>query len=145
MENYYVQGSILEGKKAVLAVGLPEAGRNNIYGIYDIYNISNSQENKIVIHFKDFLGKPLAANGNLESFIIDLNNLVVKNKETVKEIDFKKIINVALIHDNSNELGDLEEIYLRAHRATQNKNIDIKGKDIEIPDTTGRGTIRESV
>lgn len=126
MENYYVQGTLLDGKKAVIAVALPAPSKNNAYLIYDIYNISDSKNNKIVIQFKDFFGDPLLAKGNLESFIIDLS------LDKFKSIDFTKKIYVAFHHENDKLTKTLEEIYNGVYHP------------IVLPDTTGKGTIRES-
>lgn len=125
MKNYDVKGTILEGKKAVIAVALPELSRDNIYSIYDIYNISDDQANKLVINFKDFLGRTLEANGNYVSFIIDLND------EKFESINFDQPINVAFHHQNSDLNKTPQEIYKLVF------------EPIVTPDTTGRGTIRE--
>lgn len=125
MENYDVKGTILEGKKAVIAVVLPELSRDNIYAIYDIYNISDEQGNKLVIHFKDFLGRPLEADGYYVSFIIDLKG------EKFQSIVFDQPINVAFHHENGELNKSPQEIYKLVF------------DPIVTPDTTGRGTIRE--
>ncbi|KQO29625.1 hypothetical protein ASF10_03715 [Flavobacterium sp. Leaf82] len=125
MDYYDVRGTLLEGKKAVIAVVIPPLPRNNFYGIYEIYNLSDSKENKIVIHFKDLLGEPLKANGYYESFIIDLND------EKFQSINFHKSINVAFHHENGDLQKTPQEIY---------ELILVPKAD---PNTTGRGTIRE--
>lgn len=129
MEDYYVRGTILKERKAVIAVTLPAPSEDNKYKIYEVYNLTDAKKNKILIHFKDFLGKPLVANDNLVSFIIDLTG---KKFDSIK---FRKPIIVSLYHENGNineSLESLEKIFESAqlgHGAT--------------PDTTGKGTIRE--
>lgn len=130
MENYDVDGTILKGKKAVIAVVIPPLSGNNFYGIYDIYNISDEKENKIVIHFKDLFGKPLVANDFFESFVIDLSD------KKFLSIDFTRPIKVAFHHENGELKRPIEDVYRRVFDYKKEK-----GKD--IPDTTGRGTIRE--
>ncbi|CAD0003737.1 hypothetical protein [Flavobacterium salmonis] len=131
MKNYDVKGILLEGKKAVIAVALPEPARNNMYGIYKIYNISDEEGNKIVIHFKDFLGKDFTGDGgDFVSFIIDLNET---EKNGILEIDFTKQIKVAFHHQNNELTRTPQRIYTDKYSGPF------------IPDTTGRGTIRESV
>ncbi|MRX70455.1 hypothetical protein SAMN06265349_10219 [Flavobacterium resistens] len=125
MKDYDVVGLILKGKKAVIAAVLPVATRNNVYYIYDVYNISDGQENKIVIHFKDLIGKKLSANGNYESFIIDLS------KDKYLSINFAKKIRAAFHHENGELTKTPEEIF------------DAAFDPIVTPDTTGKGTIRE--
>ncbi|WP_428230770.1 hypothetical protein [Flavobacterium sp.] len=126
MKNYDVRGTLLEGKKAVIAVVLPEPFRENIYSIYDIYNISDEKENKLVIHFKDIFGRTLEANGNYVSFIIDLHG------PKFESVDFNKPVNVAFHHENGT-LGI----------KTPQEIFDSVFGPIVTPDTTGKGTIRE--
>lgn len=125
MKNYDVKGLFLEGKKAVIAVALPKPLENNSYTIFDIYNISDQKENKIVIHFKDSLGKPLESKGNFVPFIIDFSN------HNCHSVNFTKPINVAFHHQNDKLTKTIQEIY------------DSVFGPIITPDTTGKGTIRE--
>ncbi|KQB41290.1 hypothetical protein [Flavobacterium aquidurense] len=128
MKNYDVKGILLEGKKAVIAVALPEPSRDNIYKIFKIYNISDHKENKIVIHFKDSKGEILEWNENVELFKIDLNQAVTNDAII---IDFTKEINVAFHHQNAELNKTPQEIYKLVF------------DPIVTPDTTGKGTIRE--
>nr|WP_315247943.1 hypothetical protein [uncultured Flavobacterium sp.] len=138
MENYDLKGVIVEGNKAVIAVVLPEL-IDNKYEIHQIHNISDQEGNKIVIHFRDLKGKPLCSNSNFELFKIDLNSVV---KNDAVEIDFTKEIKVAFHHENDVFTRNFKEIFIDAYKPRNNHNLI---KEIEIPDTTGRGTIRESV
>lgn len=128
MKNYDVKGILLEGKKAVIAVALPESSRDNIYKIFKIYNISDREGNKIVIHFKDSKGEILECDGNVELFKIDLNQVITNDAIT---IDLAKEINVAFHHQNSDLNKTPQEIYKLVF------------EPIVTPDTTGKGTIRE--
>ncbi|WP_035646732.1 MULTISPECIES: hypothetical protein [unclassified Flavobacterium] len=129
MEDYYVRGTILKERKAVIAVTLPAPSEDNKYEIYKVYNLTDTQKNKILIHFKDRLGKPLEADDNLVSFVIDLTG---KEFDSIK---FRKRIIVGLYHKNEDineSLEPLEKIFEKTqlpHGA--------------IPDSTGKGTIRE--
>lgn len=130
MKNYDLRGLSIGGRKAVIAVCLPDAiGKN--YRIYKIYDVSDTNGNKIVIHFKDKDGLPLEHGDNFELFIIDL---------TPKEFDginFSKEIEVAFCHENKDVLnGTPAEVFDRAH-----KPIPI-GKNIVAPDSTGTGIIK---
>lgn len=128
MKNYDVKGILLEGKKAVIAVALPEPSRDNVYKIFKIYNISDQEANKIVIHFKDSKGDILECKDNVELFKIDLNQAVTNDAIT---IDFAKEINVAFHHQNAELNKTPREIYKLVF------------DPIVTPDTTGKGTIRE--
>ncbi|WP_281336785.1 hypothetical protein [Flavobacterium eburneipallidum] len=125
MKVYDLKGVLVEGKKAVIAVYLP-IPKKNAYNIFNIYNISDAKENKIVIHLKDFSTPPLVVtDNNLESFIIELNT------KEFDSFDFAKETRVALIHHNADDLpGKPEEIFNEAHV-----------KSIE-PNVAGTGIIR---
>jgi hypothetical protein len=129
MKNYELKGLIVEGSKAVIAVALPKP-IDNQYMIYNVHNISDNKENKIVIHFKDFKGTIAEHADNFEAFIIDFKRYIPL--EELTKMDFAKDINVVLIHYNDNILKDTPEvIYNRAHSGGPIFN-----------DTTGKGTIR---
>jgi hypothetical protein len=127
MENYDLKGVIIEDKKAVIAVALPEPSLDNIYRVFNIYNISDQEGNKIVIHFKDSKGVALGCKANIELFKIDLSN------NEFNSIDFTKEIKAAFHHENDELKGTPKEIFDKVYNP------------IVTPDTTGRGTIRESV
>jgi hypothetical protein len=124
MENYDLKGIIVEEKKAVIAVAVPEPSANNIYKIFKIYNISDHEGNKIVIHFKDSKGDALNCDANIELFKIDLSNIEFNS------IDFTKEIRVAFHHENGG-LGKTPKVIF-----------DMVYNPIVTPDTTGKGTIR---
>ncbi|MFW0736738.1 hypothetical protein [Flavobacterium sp. T12S277] len=127
MKHYDLKGAYLESKKAVIGVLLPEPARNNKYGIYDIYNISDQEGNKIVVHFKDFIGSPLEGVNNFESFVIDLSD------PKFRSIDFTKCIYVAFHHENDILKNTPEKIFEEVYNP------------IVTPDKTGKGTIRDIV
>ncbi|OOV17569.1 hypothetical protein [Flavobacterium sp. LM4] len=127
MENYDLKGFVVEKSKAIIAVALPEPSNDNIYKIFDIYNISEPDDNKIVIHFKDTKGNALKCEANFELFKIDLSN------SKFNSIDFTKEIRVAFHHEND----ELEDTPVEIFNAVYHPH------PIVTPDKTGKGTIRD--
>jgi len=130
MENYDLKGLSIGGRKAVIVVCLPDA-KDKDYKIHDIYNVSDTNGNKIVIHFKDRNGLPLEHGDNFELFIIDL-----KSKE-FDDIDFNKEIGAAFHHENSDTLTRTAKVIYDDVQNRPNSS-----KKLLVPDSTGRGTIK---
>lgn len=129
MKVYDLKGMFLSGRKAIIAVSLPQP-KKNAYVVFNIYNISDDKSNKIVIHLKDLSKPPLQVkDDNLELFTIELNTKEFDN------FDFSKDTGVALIHHNEDVLTKTpEEIYDEAYNYSILK--------LPPPTTIGTGTIR---
>jgi hypothetical protein len=134
MKDYDLKGLSIGGRKAVMAVCLPDA-KGKDYKIHKIYNVSDTEGNKIVIHFKDKDGLPLEHGDNFELFMIDLTS------KDFDGIDFKKEIGVAFHHENSDTLRRTPKVI---YDDVQNRPNSIKTikKSLLIPDSTGKGIIR---
>lgn len=133
MKNYDLKGLSISGRKAVIAVCLPDATGKD-YKIHKIYNVSDTDGNKIVIHFKDKDGLPLEHGDNFELFMIDLTS------KDFDGIDFKKEIGVAFHHENSDTLTRTPKVIYDDVQNRPNSTKIIK--DILLPDSTGKGTIK---
>jgi len=146
---YQSSGNVITKVKADLFICLPKIiNSNNLYSIAEVYDVSGSGVNKLVIHLKDDLGQDLRNTSNdLDQikFTIDLSKL--------KGIDPAKEIKTVIYHDNSISDNDMaakaKQVYATA-QSNRNCNPSLatisktekKVDEILIPKVCGTGTIK---
>lgn len=146
---YKASGEVITKDEAAVYICLPEIINNdNSYTIAEVYDVSDSQSNKLVIHLKDSIGYDLlnsASKLEERKFSIDLTKL--------KGIDPKKTIGTVVYHDNyiqgSEMVTKAKNIYAVAQSnrncnpsppaATKSKE---NAAEINIPKVCGTGTIK---
>lgn len=151
LKTYESCGQMITIEKADLGICLADpAQTKNTYTIANVYNVSDSNGNKIVVHLKDLFGKDLSPENNyIYNDILDFKN--IKDVLNAKIIDPYKDIAVVVFHENNITNAEMEKNSTQIFRLAQTHDCDqvkiiISGKksanEFKSPKTCGTGTIR---
>lgn len=151
LATYESCGQMITISQADFGICLADPAKTkNTYTIANVYNVSDSNGNKIVVHLKDLFGKDMSPeNDYILKDTLDFKN--IKDIINAKKIDPYTDIEVVVFHENNISDGDMlakaAEIYKLAqtHDCDQVK-IQIGAKEsateFRSPKTCGTGTIR---
>lgn len=150
LETYLSCGEMITDSQADLRICLADPKTTNKYTIANVYNVSDSDGNKLVVHLKDVLGKDLSPQNDY-IFKYSLNFGIIKKAPNAIGLDISNDIGVVVFHENeisdSDMLAKATDIYRLAqtHDCDQVRiQIGTKESATEFrhPKTCGTGTIR---
>ena len=149
--TYESEGEMITNSQADLRIYLADPAKTkNTYTIANVYNVSDSDGNKLVVHLKDVFGKDLSPENDY-IFKYSLNFGIIKKAPNAVGLDINEAIGVVVFHENNipdnDMLAKATDIYKLAqtHDCDQVK-IQIGAKEsateFRSPKTCGTGTIR---
>ncbi|MEC4005302.1 hypothetical protein OX283_011600 [Flavobacterium sp. SUN052] len=151
LETYLSCGEMITDSQADLRICLADPTKTkNTYKIVNVYNVSDSDGNKLVMHLEDLYGKDLRPENNY-IFKYSLNFGIIKKAPNAVDLDIDKEIGVVVFHDNEISESDMKAKATEIYRLAQTNDCykvkiqvgtKVSATDFRHPKTCGTGTIK---